>query len=246
MTPMTKGFTSTPIPASASPRSRSLLHVARRLRMRTAGQPASRTPECAMPGLVSGFTLIETLVAIAILSVAVTAPLFTADRALVAAEIARDQLTASYLAQEGVEYVRAMRDDAYLHAYKVGGPTVSTDAWNDFLTGSSAWSITNCYGTGVTCTLDPANPMGTGSGLSLQPCVVGSTCGPLYLANGIYTEKSGISGSTKTPFTRVIQVLAPNGTSGSFPDKQVTSTVTWSFHGTSHTVSVSDQLTPWQ
>jgi len=57
-----------------------------------------------------GFTLIETLIAVTILTFAVSGPLYTAGRALVAAEIARDQLVASYLAQEGVESVRAMRD----------------------------------------------------------------------------------------------------------------------------------------
>ena len=49
----------------------------------------------------AGFTLIEALVAVAILALAVAGPLYAANRALVAAGIARDRLTASYLAQEG-------------------------------------------------------------------------------------------------------------------------------------------------
>ena len=63
-----------------------------------------------------GFTLIETMVAVTILTLAVAGPLMTASRAIVAAQSARDQLTASYLAQEGIEYVRAMRDNEYLAA----------------------------------------------------------------------------------------------------------------------------------
>src|SRR5262245_55314076 len=126
-----------------------------------------------------GFTLLETLVAVSILALAVSGPLFVASRAIVAAQTARDQLTASYLAQEGIEYVRAMPDNEYLVAYRAGGTGVSTRAWNDFLNGASAASITSCRTS--TCTLDPTRTMGTGSGLALMQCS-GSSCTPLYLS----------------------------------------------------------------
>ncbi|MDE1919730.1 MAG: prepilin-type N-terminal cleavage/methylation domain-containing protein, partial [Patescibacteria group bacterium] len=48
-----------------------------------------------------GFTLIEAMVAVTIVTLAVAGPLFTAGRAIIAAQISREQLTASYLAQEG-------------------------------------------------------------------------------------------------------------------------------------------------
>lgn len=57
-----------------------------------------------------GFTLIETLVAISILTVSVAAPLTLSSKGLAAAFFARDQVTAFYLAQEGVEFVRNTRD----------------------------------------------------------------------------------------------------------------------------------------
>jgi len=109
------------------------------------------------------FTLIETLVAITILTLAISGAFFAANSALVAANIARDQLTASYLAQEGIEYVRWVRDDGYLTAYNAGGSDISTVAWNNFLE-----AITPCRTT--TCTLDPTLPMGSGSGFSIQAC----------------------------------------------------------------------------
>ena len=144
-----------------------------------------------------GFTLVESMIAVTILTFAVAGPLYTASRALVAAEIARDKLTASYLAQEGVEYVRAMRDNEYLTAYQAGGGAISSTAWNNFLNGSNAASITKCRA--MTCTLDtyPTVIMGTGSGLSLQTCS-GSSCTPLYLANGIYTQQSTLTGAVRT------------------------------------------------
>jgi prepilin-type N-terminal cleavage/methylation domain-containing protein len=83
----------------------------------------------------TGFTLIETMVAITILTLAISGSFLTANNAMVAANIARDRLTASYLAQEGVEYMRWMRDNEYLSAYHTGGANVSVVAWNNFLNG---------------------------------------------------------------------------------------------------------------
>lgn len=58
----------------------------------------------------SGFTLIETLVAITVLTIAVAAPLTLAAQSLLSAFSARDQVTAFHLAQEALETVRAQRD----------------------------------------------------------------------------------------------------------------------------------------
>ena len=59
---------------------------------------------------VSGFTLIETLVAIAVLLTAIAGPLTIASKGLSSAALARDQISASALAQEAIEYVRWKRD----------------------------------------------------------------------------------------------------------------------------------------
>lgn len=58
----------------------------------------------------SGFTLIETLVAISILLVSITGPLTIASKGLQSAIYARDQITAFYLAQDAIEYIRNKRD----------------------------------------------------------------------------------------------------------------------------------------
>ncbi len=193
-----------------------------------------------------GFTLIEALVAVTILTLSVVGPLFTASRAIVAAQIARDQLTASYLAQEGIEYVRAMRDNEYLAAYAAGGSTVSQDAWISFLTGGNAASIASCRVT--TCTLDPSRSMGTGAGFSLTPCSpTSNSCAPLHLtllANGAYgyTQQGGVA----TSFTRTVQVLDVPATDALYHDKRLVSTVSWTFHGSPYSVTITDHLTPWQ
>lgn len=207
--------------------------------------------------LPAGFTLIETMIAVTILTLAVAGPLTTASRAVVAGDLAHDQLTASYLAQEGVEYVHAMRDDEYLSAYRSNttssscswsssSATVSCAAWNDFLTGADAASITQCIS--KSCTLDPllsSLGMGYGVGYALNAYTAGDT---LYLANGgvytdgnpVYTERTDLGG-VKTGFARTVQVFILSAT-----EARVVSAVTWSSHGTPYTVTVTDHLTPWQ
>lgn len=59
----------------------------------------------------AGFTLVETLVAITILTVSIAGPITIASKGLASAMFARDQITAFYLAQEAVEFVRNKRDE---------------------------------------------------------------------------------------------------------------------------------------
>jgi len=195
-----------------------------------------------------GFTLVETMVAITIITLAVAGPMFAASRAVVAAQGARYQLIASHLAQEGIEYVRLMRDNEYL-ATRPGGSHVSGDPWDNFLNGSSSYSgsIEQCRtkinSTNI-CTLDPVSAptmcVGAVGACSLQVCPGGTCTVPLYLtAGGIYTQQS--AGNTKTVFTRTIQTYSPTAV-----DERIDSKVSWSFHGTTYSVTVSDHLTPWQ
>ncbi len=189
-----------------------------------------------------GFTLVEAMIAVTIITFAVAGPLFSASRAIVAAGTARDQLTAVYLAQEGIEYLRAMRDDEYLAVYN--NANASSVAWTNFLTSSSA---AQCRATvanpSQACSFDP---VGTGGIPSLAQCSIGS-CPPLYLANNgatnYYTTNSNATGATLTSFTRSIQIIDVPNTD---VDKQIVSKVSWSFHGIPYSATVVEHLTPWQ
>ncbi|MDP3965729.1 MAG: type II secretion system protein [bacterium] len=56
------------------------------------------------------FTLIETMVAISLLTIAIVAPMSLTTQSLSSAYYARDQITAFHLAQEAIESVRHARD----------------------------------------------------------------------------------------------------------------------------------------
>lgn len=64
--------------------------------------------------LSRGFTLVETLVAVSILSVAIAAPMALTAKSLSTAYYARDQITAFHLAQEAIEAIRHARDNNIL------------------------------------------------------------------------------------------------------------------------------------
>ncbi len=72
-----------------------------------------------------GFTILETLVAIAILTLSLTAPMAIVAQALQSSYYARDQVTAYYLAQEAIEFLRNKRDMAGLNSATIA------EEWTD-------------------------------------------------------------------------------------------------------------------
>lgn len=126
-----------------------------------------------------GFTLIESLVSITILLIAVSGPLTVAARGLISANISRDQVTAYFLALEGLELVRMQRDQNMLEG-------------NDWLA-----DLDSCLGSG-TCQVQTSS-----TDLSFSLCPSG-VCDPLSRTpEGIY----GYYGSAEeTTFVRSIQI----------------------------------------
>jgi len=74
------------------------------------------------------FTLVETLVAIAVLTTSILAPLSIASNSLFQARAAREQIVATYLAQEAVEMIRYVRDRNLMRG--LGSPT---SEWLEFI-----------------------------------------------------------------------------------------------------------------
>lgn len=142
-----------------------------------------------------GFTLIETLVAITVLTVAVAAPLTLAAQSLMAAYTAREQVTAFHLAQEAIETVRAQRDHNLI--------TIAKGTSVDWLDGLRVYVETDS-------TEKPFMVDSISDTTNFITCA--SPCAPLLFndAMGFYGHEIGTT-SRFTRFVRLTEVVGTNG-----------------------------------
>ena len=126
-----------------------------------------------------GFTLIETLVALAIFSASIVALISVTASGVADTNYAKNKFIASYLAQEGVEMVRNIRDNAW----------ISGGDWAQFV-GAVAPCIESAG-----CKIEAKT-------LAVSPCF-GSPCDLLLYDNaGFYTY----AGENQSSFIRKITV----------------------------------------
>ncbi len=171
-----------------------------------------------------GFTLVETMVAIAILSMAILGTFTAVQTSLQDSSFAQDQVTAFYLVQEAVEYVRNVRDTNALHNIATPGPS--------WLTGLSAVPSDPCY-FGKVCTINALKETAT-------TCLGGAgTCGILYEdpSSGVFGYNSAW---TPTHFTREIslQKISDN-------EVIVNVTISWTSGRFSKSFTVQEDLFNW-
>lgn len=172
-----------------------------------------------------GFTLIETMIAIAIVALAVAGPFLAVQGVLQSSYTARDELAATGLGQEGIEYVRSVRDSNFLYNLHHGASL----AWLNGLDGNNG---PNCYSGACIVDLSTLTAVACGN----------STCTglPIYLRKAspiVYTQTT--SGNTQTKFTRAIRLTSVSPT-----ETLVTVTVSWNEHGANSLV-ITDVLRSW-
>lgn len=137
----------------------------------------------------SGFTLLEALVAVSILMVAVSAPITIAQKGLSSAVYSKDQMIASYLAQDVIEYIKNKRDEV-----SINNPNFDWDDLN-ILSGCIVDDITTSDNVG--CQIDTTKevedailPYSNSVALRKDP-------------NSFYSYSNG---GTETKFKRQVQI----------------------------------------
>ncbi len=203
-----------------------------------------------------GFTLVETLVAIAIIMVAITGPYASAAQAVAAARIAREHTIATFLAQEGIEIVRAERDKVYLHdCFTTTGCSGTTVWWNNgfnngFAASSGAHAIGKCSSSN-SCILDTSKSgqysnytnVGIFEGMlkTSPPLVLHlKQPTPVPFVSAVPFLYDYTSTAPETSFTRKIYAFVVSNT-----EIKITSKVTWKDNGKTLSVTAIDHLTPW-
>lgn len=143
----------------------------------------------------SGFSLVETLVAISVLLIVVVGPMTISMRTAKSTSFASEQVQAFFLAQEGLELAQKGRDDLLLQHFD----NSITDPWSRFTSSSGVYQY--CYSVSG-CGLEWGGVAG-----SLATPVTCSTAANCLLyrdtAGRAWFTHSSI-GATATPFTRRI------------------------------------------
>lgn len=164
-----------------------------------------------------GFTLTETLVAIAIISIGLIAPITVAFVSIQATDRTVDRAIAYYLAQEGAEYVRYVRDTNNLER----------DPWLQGLgrctSGSSVCDISNVL-SDVTNDSDMLNCPGT-------------ACSNPVEFNGSYYNGTG---GSDTKFIRSIDINLIGSN-----EAEVVVTVDWVGRTENHSITVREHIFNW-
>jgi len=162
--------------------------------------------------VISGFTLLEALMAVSILMVAVVAPITVSQKGLSSAVYAKSQMIASYLAQDAIEYIKNKRDGVSIR--------------NDFVRDNFLTSFSLCLD-GKSCQIDTIkNSLNISEDISeysdSKPLKLGSPSG---VHPGFYQYMDG----EPTSFTRKIQITLSDelDSNGKEYKALVTVTVGW-------------------
>src|SRR3989338_854427 len=162
------------------------------------------------------FTLVETLVAVTILSIAVVGPMFSSAKNIKLASFSQNQLVAFYLGQEAIEYVRNVRDTNLISPSGdwLNGVTVCKEA-------------TGCY-------IDVKNNTVT---------VCGTSC-PKLDFNGVnYTYKSG-GADGNSIFTRTVKIDGTVRVGGD--EAKISVFVNWKDKDIPKTMNLQDNIFNWR
>ncbi len=197
---------------------------------------------------IPGFTLVETIIAIGLFMLVLVSVLSVSGNILIATRSQNLDITAQYLLQEGVEYVRNNRDSAIN----------SGASWSDFTNagggacpltiGVGVVSLCPCISTGLTsCSVDPIFNKVQVFGASNHPNIVkavnsGRTIYCTRVGSGTVCPGSGVI-TEETTFKR--SVLLTQNTSNP-KEMYVDVTVSWTDNnGVPRTKSIKTTLFDW-
>lgn len=165
----------------------------------------------------SGFSLVETLVAISILLIVIVGPMSISMRSAKSSSFASEQIQAFFLAQEGLELAQKSRDDILLNYTNFGGTNATP--WAQF--SNPAGTYSNCFN-------------GNGCGLQWHTSTAGALAVPVSCATVanclLYRNTVGrsyfthVATANTTPFTR--RIYFSDAATGN-NEVQVRSVVTW-------------------
>jgi len=186
-----------------------------------------------------GITLVECIVAVAILAFAVAGPMTLASASLRASRDARNELIATHLAEEGIEAIHSIRDNN-----SADDNTIDHNKWTQNL-------LNKCDNGCVIDITDHAANVWANSALVQCPGGDCTSVEKIYenKASGLYRQGNGafsLASWDLTPFKRNMKVTGIDSMSNPSRQIHVVSTVTYAgYGGKLRTVSIGDDLYNW-
>ncbi len=181
-----------------------------------------------------GFTLIESLVAVSILMVAIVSPMTIAQKGLGSAMFSKDQMTASFLAQDAIEFIKNKRDQ--IGSRKVYGYATTTFEWigemlsapNDFYN-----FCVSTNGADKACAIDTIKN-GIVYDVETMPLKINRDI------DGKFFYYNYDSGTEISKFTREIRIKAPAVSNNN--EALITVTVKWQNAGNQESVILNSYI----
>ena len=183
-----------------------------------------------------GFTLVEMLVAVSVFTMSILIMIITLAQGISDTSYARQKIIATYLAQEGIEYLRNIRDTSML--YNASSAEAGWADFKDELLTSSCDQEGGCY----------FNAGGLDFGESSQPILeilpfsacngVNGAC-PEFKYNSATKEYNYATGGN-SGFWRKIKIVQIT-----VDEIKVSSTVIWTQKSGTHSVTFSETLYNW-
>ncbi|MEI8269778.1 MAG: prepilin-type N-terminal cleavage/methylation domain-containing protein [bacterium] len=183
----------------------------------------------------SGFTLVETLVALFIFSISIITTMSVLSGGVSNTMYAKNKVIAEYLAQEGIEYFKNIRDTSMLY------DDDAQAGWTNFkikLTNSGCAEQNGCYFNNNETSFPDIGGGNWVSGIDFQQCVT-NIC-PNFSYNTV-TGQYTSTGTQNSVFSRKMKVEFTTGGDG----LKVISEVTFITGTKSSTVSFSENLSNW-
>lgn len=207
-----------------------------------------------------GFTLIETMIAVFVLTAALAGFFSLLSRSLFSARYARNEITANYLLQEAVDYIRNDRDTVAFQQASAGGGWVNflnRYGYNSGAGSDTCFTNTTNFATAAGCYFEPALSMTVSTPLATIPITSCSTppdfgtiqC-PVFnydanatVHNDFYTYDNSHS-LPATKFKRQVVMLVNPSSAGDELDVKVT--VEWQNGNLTRSKSLVISLLNWQ
>lgn len=198
-----------------------------------------------------GFTLIETLVALALILMALVGPISLITRGIYSFSSSKSEVIAVNLAQEGIELIRLIRENN-IACDRLNG--VAPWAWNR---GSSPPAGPGSAMSGTTLSVDISSFVRINCPSEVQSIMtpaLGASCAiPLRFDESTGTYSYSGSGNP-TVFSRCIEVKSPpdspdTGDTPPIPPRDqmdIVSTVSWQERGRTRIVTLRERLYHWE